>query len=62
MQRKKTVVIPEGPVRKTVPLVRYAGRGDEGRDVSKPIAYDANGNPLYAPRGITFRIGEERRG
>jgi hypothetical protein len=23
------------------------------RDVTQPVGYDANGDPLYAPRGIT---------
>jgi hypothetical protein len=27
----------------------------ELRDVSKPIAYDEHGNPLYAPRGLILR-------
>ena len=32
--------------------------GDDGaRDVSKPVAYDEQGRPLYAPRGTTVRLG-----
>jgi len=32
------------------------GRGDDGRDVSKPVGADEHGRPLYAPRGILCRI------
>jgi hypothetical protein len=27
----------------------------ELRDTSKPVGFDANGNPLYAPCGIVMR-------
>jgi hypothetical protein len=33
-----------------------APRVPELRDTSKPIAFDEHGNPLYAPRGIQFRL------
>ena len=39
------------------PLFAWTGRGEgELRDVSKPIALYERGNPLYAPRGIRFRL------
>jgi hypothetical protein len=44
----------------------FAGDGDDGRDVSKPVAYSENGNPLYAPRGAacsgSWRIRGINRG
>jgi hypothetical protein len=55
-ERKAKLKLPAVNVLPRVPLIKYAGRGDEGRDVSKPIAYDEHGNPLYAPRGIVYRI------
>jgi hypothetical protein len=33
-----------------------APRVPELCDTSKPIALDERGNPLYAPRGIQFRL------
>jgi hypothetical protein len=50
----QTVRIPDSwqPAGSLEPFV-LAGDGDE-RDVTKPIGYDANGNPLYAPRGIVW--------
>lgn len=38
------------------PMVAFIGGDRDERDVSRPIAYDEHGNPLYAPRGITVRI------
>ena len=41
-------------------LVGFVGRegdDDSPRDTTKPVMKDANGNPLYAPRGITFTFG-----
>jgi hypothetical protein len=58
-KRKKTIVIPDEPGKGNDrgPLLAWVGHGDDdGRDVTKPVDYDANGNPLYAPRGITVRI------
>lgn len=38
------------------PLFSFVGGDDDiSRDVSKPVAYDEHGRPLYAPRG--FRLG-----
>jgi hypothetical protein len=57
--------IPDGPVGRPEPdkeqggpLIAWAGSGDgeAARDVTKPIAYDEQGRPLFAPRGITFRL------
>jgi hypothetical protein len=57
---KKTVIVPEdftpkkdeseGPFFAFVPW-----NDDDGRDVSQPVGYDANGQPLYAPCGIRLR-------
>jgi hypothetical protein len=39
------------------PMFAWTGGGDgKLRDTSKPIAFDANGNPLYAPRGFLLRL------
>jgi hypothetical protein len=54
--------IPDGPVgrakpaaKQDGPLFAWTGRGNgELRDVSKPIAYDEKGRPLYAPRGFVI--------
>jgi hypothetical protein len=54
--------IPAGPVGrpkpdKDGPMIAWAGGDDEAsRDVSKPVGFDEHGRPLYAPRGITFRL------
>ena len=56
--------IPDGPfgrakpaAKQDGPMFAWTGPGDgELRDVSKPIAFDERGNPLYAPRGIRFRL------
>ena len=38
-------------------MFAWNDRGDcKLRDVSKPIAFDQQGRPLYAPRGIQFRL------
>jgi hypothetical protein len=59
---KKTVVVPEDfeardePVE---PMVAFIGWDDEGaddRDASQPVGQDAQGNPVYAPRGLRFRL------
>jgi hypothetical protein len=57
-KRKKTIVIPDEPGKGNDrgPLLAWAGHGDhDGRDVTKPVGYDEQGRPLFAPRGITFR-------
>jgi hypothetical protein len=59
-ERRKTIQIPEGPIeqRETTwePMAATAGDGDDDdRDVSKPVAFDAQGRPLYAPRGFILR-------
>jgi hypothetical protein len=54
--------IPNGPVggaktdtKQDGPMFAWTGRGDgESRDVSKPVAFDEHGNPLYAPRGFVI--------
>jgi hypothetical protein len=55
------VGVPKGPIAKRVqkllePLIAWGGRGEDGRDALKPIAYDAEGRPLYAPPGITYTV------
>jgi hypothetical protein len=55
--RRKTIQIPDGPSEQETtwePLVAVAGDAEDGdlRDVSKPVAFDAQGRPLYAPRGF----------
>jgi hypothetical protein len=58
-KRKKTIVVPDkGERQDRGPLLAWVGHGDDDndRDVTQPVGYDANGNPLYAPRGITVRI------
>jgi hypothetical protein len=56
---KKTIVIDDqaAEANPAVPLIAFAGGepADE-RDVSKPVGVDEQGRPLYAPRGITFRL------
>jgi hypothetical protein len=54
---KKTVVVPdEFEPAKAEPVFPMAAfvlwDGHDGRDVSQPICLDANGEPLYAPRGL----------
>jgi hypothetical protein len=53
--------IPDGPVGRTKeteqdgPMFAWTGSGaHEPRDVTKPIAFDEKGRPLYAPRGILY--------
>lgn len=38
-----------------VPVFSIGGADRDRRDTSKPIAYDENGQPLYAPRGIRLQ-------
>jgi hypothetical protein len=59
-----TPEIPHGPLGPANPATKQDGplfawtEGGAGelRDVSKPIVYDERGNPLYALRGILFRL------
>jgi hypothetical protein len=58
MSDRKTIEIPddwEPGHDEPEPFVAFAGPGDDGRDPSKPIAYDEQGRPLYAPRGVVHR-------
>jgi hypothetical protein len=55
------VKLPPGPLgpREPVswkPWAVVVGGDDNPRDVSKPIAFDEHGRPLYAPRGLIMRI------
>ena len=53
-EKHKTFEIPEvAEPRHQTPVFSFGGLD---RDTSKPIAYDEHGNPLYAPRGIHFRL------
>ena len=56
MSERKTIEIPDDwePDAEPEPMVSY-GSGGDGRDPSKPIAYDEHGRPLYAPRGTVHR-------
>ncbi len=58
---KKTVVVPEGfePTKEesVFPMAVFVGRDDDpGRDVSQPVCLDAEGRPVYAPRGSRVRL------
>ena len=58
-RRRKAITMPgEGekpkPRRPILPV--FSDRDRDERDVTKPVGFDAAGKPLYAPRGITFRI------
>jgi hypothetical protein len=59
-KRKKTIVIPDEPGKGNDrgPLLAWVGHGDDdGRDPTRPLAVDENGDPLYfAPRGVMYRI------
>jgi Terminase large subunit, endonuclease domain len=52
----KTIKIPNDwqPAESLEPFVLDSSDGDE-RDVTKPIAYDELGQPLYAPKGIRLQ-------
>jgi len=54
---KQDVEVPAGPLKRLrarVPVFSF-GEAPELRDTSKPVMYDADGNPIYAPRGIVIR-------
>jgi len=60
---RKTIIVPEDFEAKKdeseFPFAAFIGWNDElvdGRDVSKPIGLDAEGRPVWAPRGIRFRV------
>ena len=56
--RRKTFEVPDdGPKQPPdQPPIFFFGELDrDGRDTSKPIAYDEHGNPIYAPRGIRLQ-------
>jgi hypothetical protein len=53
--------IPTGPVGRPDkqhdgPMFMWTGGEGELRDESKPVGYDSQGRPLYAPRGRLFRL------
>jgi len=48
--------LPGEPTPAVVPMIAFTGSDRDERDVSKPIAYDEHGRPLYAPRGMVFRL------
>lgn len=60
--RRKTIELPDDDVKRDdepdmLPFAFIArGAGRDLRDVTKPIAYDEQGRPLFAPRGIIFRF------
>ena len=54
--KKQAIVIPAAeqvPAKGPVPFVFAAG--ERGRDVTKPIGYDARGRPLNASRGLLIQ-------
>lgn len=59
---RKTITIPgEGdkPKPKKLPLLPIfvgGSRDRDLRDVTKPVGYDAQGRPLFAPRGRVYRL------
>jgi hypothetical protein len=60
MTRKKTTTIPDEPVgpakpEASAPLSDFVGQDRGLRDVSKPVAFDEHGRPLFAPRGYIVR-------
>ena len=55
--KKRAIVIPDAdqePDKGQTPFVLEPDDG--GRDVTKPIGYDARGLPLYAPRGPLIQL------
>jgi hypothetical protein len=61
-EKRKTIVVPDDFTPKdepVFPMAVFMPWGDDevgGRDVSQPVGYHANGQPLYAPRGHRFRV------
>jgi hypothetical protein len=57
---KKTIKIPDDwseQSQQLKPWAAVAGTEDgDLRDVSKPVAFDEHGRPLYAPRGLVTRL------
>ena len=54
---RKTFEVPDATSEPPddAPVFSISGGDRDGRDPSKPIAYDEHGQPLYAPRGIRLR-------
>jgi hypothetical protein len=56
-KKRKTFEIPNVPKPPDQrPMFIFDGLDRDGRDTSLPITFDAKGQPLYAPRGIHFRL------
>jgi hypothetical protein len=56
-RKKKTLQIPAEPKQDDGPVWFFAGsEGGDLRDVSKPVAYDENGRPLYGVRGPIIHL------
>jgi hypothetical protein len=54
--KRKTFVVPDEPKDPAEPQPVFSfGLGRDGRDTTQPVAYDENGQLLYAPRGIMIR-------
>ena len=56
-KKRKTFEVPEvvEPCDQA-PVFIFGGLDRDRRDTLKPIAFDEHGNPLYAPRGFSFRL------
>lgn len=55
--KRKTFAVPDDAPKEPherEPAFSFGGDLPDARDTSKPIAYDENGRPLYAPRGISL--------
>jgi hypothetical protein len=55
--RRKTFEVPQAAdePQDRVPAFSFNGELRDGRDTSKPIAYDEHGRALYAPKGIRLQ-------
>lgn len=61
MDKQKALKLPDAKPRDRAPVFSFgapigAPYVPELRDVTKPIAHDGQGRPLYAPRGFVFRL------
>lgn len=64
--KRKTVTVPDEPLRlrDRLPVFSWGSSSEpsrvpyvpELRDPAVPVAYDEQGRPLYAPRGIVLRL------